>query len=121
MFENPEIANDDLPQADSVTWLDMDDKFIRRLLTEAALILVSVSIGIGVLQIVFNIAFADDNVNISLGWLWFFVPVAAIPFFVWPLISVPRRGCAIRDMDIIYRSGVFWRTVTRSPLIGPST
>lgn len=115
MFENPEITHDDLPQADSVTWLGMDDKFVRRLLTEAALILVFVSIGIGVLPIVFNIAFADDNVNISLGWLWLLVPVAAVPFFAWPLISVPRRGYAIRDLDIIYKSGVFWRTVTAIP------
>ncbi len=115
LFENPEIAHDDLPQADSVTWLGMDEKFVRRLLTEAALILVSVSIGIRVLQFVFNTAFADNNVNISLGWLWLLIPVAAVPLFVWPSISVPRKGYAIRDKDIIYKSGVFWRTVTAIP------
>ena len=69
LFENPEIARDDLPQADSVTWLGMDEKFVRRLLTEAALIVVSVSIGIGVMQFVFNVAFSDDNVNIMFGCL----------------------------------------------------
>ncbi len=115
MFENPEIARDDLPQADSVTWLAMDEKFVRRLLTEAALILVSVSIGIGLLQFVFNAGFADGNVSIGLGWLWFLIPVVAIPLFGWPLISVPRKGYALRDKDIIYKSGVFWRTVTAIP------
>lgn len=115
MFENPEIAKDDLPQADSVTWLGMDEKFVRRLLTEAALILVSVSIGIGLLQFVFNAAFTDDNVNIGVDWLWLSIPVAAIPLFGWPSISVPRKGYALRDKDIIYKSGVFWRTVTAIP------
>ncbi|MCZ6716979.1 MAG: PH domain-containing protein, partial [Gammaproteobacteria bacterium] len=115
MFENPEIAHDDLPQADSVTWLGMDEKFVRRLLTEAALIVVSVSIGIVVLPFVLNLAFAADNVNISLGWLWLLIPVVAVPLFVWPLLSVPRKGYAIRDKDIIYKSGVFWRTVTAIP------
>ena len=61
LFENPEIAQDDLPQADSVTWLGMDEKFVRRLLTEAALVLVSISIGIGLLHFVFKVAFAADN------------------------------------------------------------
>ncbi len=115
MFENPEIAQDDLPQVDSVSWLGMDEKFVRRLLTEKALALGFVIIGIAFLQFVISTAFADDNVNISLGWLWLMIPVAAVPFFLWPSISVPRKGYALRDKDIIYKSGVFWRTVTAIP------
>ena len=115
MFENSEIAQDDLPQVDSVTWLGMDEKFVRRLLAENALALGFVIIGIVFLQFVISTAFADDNVNISLGWLWLMIPVAAVPFFVWPSISVPRKGYALRDKDIIYKSGVFWRTVTAIP------
>jgi hypothetical protein len=115
MFENPEIAHDDLPQADSVTWLGMDEKFVRRLLTQTALALVFVIIGLGGLQFVFSVAFADDNMDISFGWLWLLIPVVAVPLFVWPLISVPRKGYAIRDKDIIYKSGVFWHTVTAIP------
>lgn len=115
MFENPEIAHDDLPQADSVTWLGMDEKFVRRLLTQTALALVFVIIGLGGLQFVFSVAFADDNMDISFGWLWLLIPVVAVPLLVWPLISVPRKGYAIRDKDIIYKSGVFWHTVTAIP------
>jgi len=46
MFENPEIERDDLPQAEAVAWLGMDEKFVRRLLTEAAIGVLVVSIGI---------------------------------------------------------------------------
>lgn len=38
-----------------------------------------------------------------------------MPLIAWPLISVPRIGYAIRDKDIIYKSGVFWHTVTAIP------
>jgi membrane protein YdbS with pleckstrin-like domain len=43
------------------------------------------------------------------------LPVIALPLFVWPMISVPRRAYAVRDKDIIYKSGVFWHTVTAIP------
>jgi len=115
MFENPEIAHEDLPQVEAVTWQGMDSKFTRRLLTEAALALVFVTVGVAGLQVVFNIAFADENLTISLGWLWLLVPLLAIPLLAWPLISVPRIGYALRDKDIIYKSGVFWQTVTAIP------
>jgi hypothetical protein len=115
MFENPEIAHEDLPQVDTVNWQNMDPKFARRLLTEAALALIFVAIGVGVLQIVFNIAFADENISVKLRWLWLLIPLLGIPLLSWPLISVPRIGYAVRDKDIIYKAGVFWQTVTAIP------
>ena len=115
MFENSEIAHEDLPQVDTVNWQSMDPKFARRLLTEAALALIFVAIGVGVLQIVFNIAFADENISIKLRWLWLLIPLLGIPLLSWPLISVPRIGYAVRDKDIVYKAGVFWQTVTAIP------
>lgn len=115
MFENSEISIEDMPRADSVTWLDMDPNFTRRLITQSVIALVTVSIGIAILQLVFGIAFADEGLQINLGWLWLIVPLLAVPLIAWPLISVPRIGYAIRDKDIIYKSGVFWHTVTAIP------
>ena len=115
MFENPEIAHEDLPKVDTVSWQGMDSKFARRLLTEAALALLFVAIGIGGLQTIFSIAFAGEDIGISLVWLWLLLPLLAIPLLSWPLISVPRIGYAVRDKDIIYKSGVFWQTVTAIP------
>ena len=31
------------------------------------------------------------------------------------MISVPKKGYAVRDKDIVYKSGVFWRSVTTIP------
>lgn len=115
MFENPQISQDDLPQAESVSWLAMDEKYVRRLLTQAAIAVLCVTLGIGSLQFVFSVEFADYKLDVSLGWLWLLVPLLAIPLFAWPLISVPRKGYAVRANDIVYKSGVFWQTVTAIP------
>ena len=115
MFENAEIAAGELPQADAVTWLAMDEKFLRRLMTQSAIALAIMMVGISVLRIIFNIAFADEGVTVNFGYLWLLLPVIAVPMFAWPAISVPRIGYAIRDKDILYKSGVFWQTVTVIP------
>lgn len=115
MFENPEIDSNDLPKAETVAWQGMDKGFIRRLHTEAAIGLIFLVIAISALKLVFTVAFADDVPNISFAWLWLLPPIIGIALFSWPLISVPKKGFAIRDKDIVYKSGVFWHTVTAIP------
>ena len=115
MFENREIAQDELPQADSVNWLGMDRNFLRRLMTQAAIGMVFVIIAVSSLRAIFDAAFADENIEISFGYLWLLIPLIAIPLFAWPAISVPRIAYAVRDKDILYKSGVFWQTVTAIP------
>lgn len=115
MFANAEIEIDELPQADNVTWQSMDAKFVRRKLTESAIGLFFTIIGIGAFQSIFSVAFRDDNVDISFGWLWIIAIVVALPSIAWPIISVPKIGYALRERDIIYKSGVFWHTVTAVP------
>jgi len=115
MFENPEISDDELPRASTVSWRGMDRQFLRFLLLQAGLTVVFLSIGILVLQQVFNVAFVDEGIDFRPGILWLLVPVIATPGFAWPLISVPRKGYAVRAKDIVYKSGVFWHTVTAIP------
>ena len=115
MFENPEIAQDDLPQADSVKWLAMDKNFLHRLMTQSAIGLVFFIIGVASLRSIFNVAFAEKYIDISFSYLWLLILVIALPLFTWPAISVPRIAYAIRDKDILYKSGVFWQTVTAIP------
>jgi uncharacterized protein len=115
MFENAEVPIDELPRADIVDWQGMDARFVRRKLTESVIGFMFVLLGISGLQVVFGIAFADERLSISPGWLWLVPILIAIPIFSWPLVSVPKKGYAIRDRDILYKSGVFWRTVTAIP------
>ena len=115
MFENAEIGIDALPSVDAVEWQDMDPAYVTRLLAGAAIALLLVLAGIGALHVIFSIAFADENVDIRFGWLWAIPFLVAIPLIAWPLISVPKKGYAVRERDILYRSGVAWQTVTAIP------
>ena len=115
MFENAEISVDELPKAEKVDWQGMDPAFVKRQLTEAVIALVIIVISIAGLQLVFSFALADDEVDISLGWLWLIPVLLAFPFIIRPIVSVPRIGYALRDRDILYKSGVFWHTVTAVP------
>lgn len=115
MFENEEIVPGDLPAVDAIDWHGMDPKLLRRNLTASAIALFLVVAGIGFLQVILGIAFAAENTEIRLGWLWLLPVLIAIPLLGWPPISVPRKGYAVRDRDIVYKDGVFWRTVTAIP------
>jgi len=115
MFENPEIPQEGLPRADAVTWLSMDKNFLRRLITQSVITIMVVIIGVVSLSAFFKFLLVDQNPEVSFGFLWFVVPLIAIPLLVWPMVSVPRIAYAIRDKDILYKSGVFWQTVTAIP------
>ena len=49
---------------------------------------------------------------LSLTSLW---AVLAALLLGWPTLSVPRKGYVVRDKDIVFRSGVIWRSVTAIP------
>lgn len=115
MFDNVEIAAEDLPQAAAVNWLAMDEKFLRRLMTQSGITIAALVIGMLVLLTILRIALADQDVTVNFAYLWLLVPLLAIPLFAWPLMSVPKMAYAVRDKDILYKSGVFWHTVTVIP------
>ena len=109
MFENPEIALDDLPTVQELDWQAMHSRYARRLQVERLGVVLVALIGSMVPSFLIGERF-DPSVP-----LWLLVILFAIPFLAWPLLSVPRRGYAVRDKDIVFRSGVFWRWVTAVP------
>ena len=115
MFENPEIPLEDLPNAESVDWLGMDSKFLSRQLTASAIGMVFVIIAVSAVRGIVAVATEGQDLDISFNVLWLLVPLIAIPLFGWPVLSVPRMGYAVRDKDILYKSGVFWKSTTAIP------
>lgn len=111
MFENPEITLDELPAADDVEWRSLADRYVRRLQVQSLITTTVAGIGVVLLQ--------AAPLPITQRWLfglaWLLIGASGLSGLLWPLVSVPRKGYAIRDKDILYRSGVFWRTVTAVP------
>ena len=109
MFRNSEIALDSLPGAEDLDWQQMNPRYARRIQVERLIIALIVIFGSTLPNVFLGRGF---NPGIP---IWAIVIVVAIPFMLWPLISVPRRGYVVRDRDIVFKSGVMWRSVTAIP------
>ncbi len=109
MFDNPEIDQGDFPELSSVEWAPMHPSLRKQMLLKASITLgIIVAIGLAV----------HLSEVITLGPLRVQIPVFAIvaaTVLVWPFISVPRRGYALRKHDIAYKSGVLVNTITTIP------
>jgi len=110
MFENPEIPLADLPSIDNIQWQKLDARYVRRLQIEALIVTAMIAVGVLVLQL---LPLPVDR-RVFIG-SWLLVTSSGLFSIAWPLLAVPRKGYAIRDKDVVYRSGVFWRTVTAVP------
>ena len=109
MFENPEIPLAELPAVESLEWQPLDSSFVRRMLAERLIVAVVIGIALHVPGFVFSEAF---NPPVP-PWVPFIL--FAVPFLAWPFIAVPRRGYVVRDRDVVFRRGVFFRSVTAIP------
>ncbi|MDH3338473.1 MAG: PH domain-containing protein [Gammaproteobacteria bacterium] len=109
MFRNPEIELDDLPDMEDLEWQPMHRHYVRRMLLERlifAFVLLAAS---------FVPTIASGGKFAPTVPLWVLAIIFALPYLSWPLVSVPRRGYVVRDKDIVFKSGVFWRSVTAVP------
>jgi len=109
MFRNPEIALEELPGMEELDWQPLHARYARRVQLERLIIVLIAVAASTVSQFVIGPGYLPSVP------IWLLVMVYAVPYLGWPLISVPRRGYVLRDKDIIFRSGVIWRSVTAVP------
>lgn len=109
MFQNPEIAIDDLPDAENLDWENLHPRFVRRMQVQHGLIALAPLIG----ATAFTVLLPSPLLIIVI--LWALVVSFAVVFFAWPSIAVPRQGYSVRDKDVVYKKGVVWRSVTAIP------
>jgi hypothetical protein len=109
MFQNPEIALADLPDMEDLDWQQMHPRYARRMQVERALVVA----GLAIASLVVSLFVGNPPVKMFMLWIPLFV--IAVPLLVWPLVSVPRRGYVVRDKDIVFKSGIAWRSITAIP------
>lgn len=109
MFQNPEVALNELPATDDLDWEGLHPLYARSIQVLAMVVLTIIAFAISALWFVPNIPLTPFVVLYSL------LVIATVISMLWPAISVPRRGYVLRDKDILFRKGVFWRSVTAVP------
>lgn len=109
VFQNPEIALDNLPSVEGLHWRPLHDRYAlqQQLLRVGYLFVVAVA--------VFVAGFLPALSHVPWAPLWIILLAVAGPCLAWPRISVPKRGYVVRDKDIIYKTGVLWLSVTAIP------
>lgn len=115
MFVNPQIPPDVLPHADDVGWQTLHTRFVRCLQAKK---LVGFPVVVAVLGVAQLLVLAFPKLDDVQSWFplaWIIGAFWAVWSLVWPVVEVPRRGYAVRDKDILYKSGVVWRRETVVP------
>jgi len=110
MFENAEIPLEELPRAAELDWQPLDRAYRSRLIVDHLITLAFLVAGL-IAIILFVPGIDLPRIAALTGAL---IVIAAI-MMAWPFIALPRMGYVIRDKDIVYRSGVLWRSVTAVP------
>ena len=109
MFENIEIPVEDLPRADALEWQPLDPAYRKRLVVDRLITIGFILAGTALAVILPG--FEVLRAILLVGG----AGIVAVAMLVWPFVAVPRMGYALRDKDLVYRSGVFWRSVTAVP------
>ncbi len=112
MLVNPEVPPDSLPGARDLAWRPLHPRFARRLQLGALLRAILIAALWGATH---HFGVIGERVPWIPPLVWTIVGVFALWSCLWPLISVPRRGYIVREKDILYRSGVLWRSVRTFP------
>ena len=109
MFQNPEIALESLPGTEELDWQPLHPNYKRRVRLQRVLILLALAVALSIGA--FVLPFPRLPI-LLLSSLWV---ILAVVLLGWPTLSVPRKGYVVRDKDIVFRSGVIWRSVTAIP------
>ena len=109
MFQNAEIPVDALPAAEDLDWQPLDPRYARCLQVQHALFALIPFVPL----LIVSVALPQVLAWLSLGWA---ASIGlAVLLLAWPNVAVPRCGYVVRDRDIVFRSGVIWRSVTAIP------
>ena len=115
MFVNPEVPIDSLPGAVDVDWQALHPRFARRQQLGTAVGWGLIATAVGALHGA-HAAWGDAELPMLVPAIaWSAIALLAVTALLWPRWDVPRRGYVVRDHDIVYKSGVLWRSVKAVP------
>ena len=114
MFVNPEVPLDSLPGTETLDWTPLHARFARRLQV-AALIRAVLIVGAWSAFHIRVVPFIAEYLPRLATVGWTIVGAFCLWSLVWPVIAVPRRGYVVREKDLLYKSGVLWRSVKAFP------
>lgn len=116
MFSNPEVPLASLPHAADLEWHALHPRFVARILSQRTIVLAVGALGLGVANILVLVEQVwEGHATLVMSVAWGLGLCFAAWRLIWPVFEVPRRGYAVRERDIAFKSGLLWRSVTVVP------
>ncbi len=109
-FTNSTIDLDTLPKYEEVPLTRLDPKYWRIIVINLIVFLAFIATGITLV-----IVFKNDLQTNWMLWGGLFIAFAAFLFLIYRA-SFKRRGFALREKDVLYKSGIIAETTTIVPL-----
>ena len=111
IFENPQIASDDLPQIEQIEFIKLERDYLKVLIIYRMIFLVIALIGLIALYF-----FPPEDFQLS---FLYYGLAAWVLVFIASMILIPMafkiKGYAHRFRDLVYRSGLIVRSTTALP------
>ncbi len=109
MFSNEQINLDHLPDFDLVNYEKLSEKSpIEQLISWSITYAI-----VGVIFVAMSIILSLPTELIISAWTIYLVLMGLTAFYIFA--SHEKRGVAVRENDILYRRGLFWRNTTIIP------
>ncbi|WP_438863554.1 PH domain-containing protein [Neptunicella sp.] len=109
-FSNQPIASDELPQVEQQTYEPLADNAPWESFWSATIFNSILLAGVAILLVVANIPF---TLLVKLGLL---LVVLVMAFSYWHTFASHKyKGVRLREQDILFKKGMFWRSVTIVP------
>ena len=115
MFVNPEVPLESLPTLEELDWQPLHRNFVVRLEIRKLAQALTLCASVVVAQLLVAAVAKLSGFSWLFPWVWILVVAWIGVSLAWPVLEVPRRGYAVRDKDIAYKSGVLWQTETVVP------
>ncbi|MEM1263016.1 MAG: PH domain-containing protein [Pseudomonadota bacterium] len=109
-FDNVQVDHEALPDITTIDWQPLSDRYLTEVIISRVFLLSLVAIGIGIA----SMAGKMPSVSIAKAAL-----VLAAIFALQAghaVVAVPKKGYALRQHDVLFRTGWFFRSVTAVPL-----
>ena len=110
-FENNQLLTDQIPRIDQVNYQQLEKNYLWMTLVQNAIFL-AVLFGVGM---IFLVTVFLDNFFINLikfmgGWLLFAIALVTLSW-----LGFYRKGFALRERDVTYKTGLIFKSVTTIP------
>ena len=116
MFANPQVPVAALPDADGVDWTPLHPRYALYLQTRALAYALAMAAGLGAALALLTEHVPPERLpDWAAPAAWTLLGAWALKALLMPLAHAPRCGYALRDKDILYKFGVFSRTMTVVP------